>query len=53
MAGFIVGKFGYSEIFLHGSGAAGCAFVLTLLLYHLVVERRAQVSRRRLSLLET
>jgi MFS family permease len=52
-AGFIVGKFGYSAIFLYGSGAAGCAFVLTLVLYHLVREPRARLSRKALEPLET
>jgi predicted MFS family arabinose efflux permease len=42
-AGFIVGKFGYSAIFLYGSGAAGCAFALTLLLYHPVREPHARL----------
>jgi hypothetical protein len=36
IAGFIVGKFGYSAIFLCGSAAAGCAFVFTLFFYPLV-----------------
>jgi MFS family permease len=40
VAGFIVGKFGYSAVFLYGSGSAICAFVLTLFLYHLVREGR-------------
>ncbi len=53
IAGLIVGKFGYSAIFLFGSGAAGCAFVLTLLLYHLVREPRARLSRKTLEPLET
>ncbi len=53
IAGFIVGKFGYSAIFLYGSGAAGCAFVLTLLLYHLVREPHARLSRKTLEPLET
>jgi predicted MFS family arabinose efflux permease len=39
IAGFIVGKFGYSAIFLHGSEAAACACVLALVLYHLVLSR--------------
>ena len=38
IAGFMVGKFGYSAIFLFGSGAAACACVLALVLYHLVSE---------------
>ena len=33
IAGFIVGKFGYSAIFLFGSVAASCGFVLTFVLY--------------------
>ena len=53
IAGFIVGKFGYSAVFLCGSGAAGCAFVLTLLLYHLVREPHAGLSRKTLEPLET
>jgi MFS family permease len=53
IAGFIVGKFGYSAIFLCGSGAAGCAFVSTLLLYHLVREPHARLSRKTLDLLGT
>jgi hypothetical protein len=53
MAGFIVGRFGYSAIFLYGSGAAGCGFVLTVLLYHLVREPRARLSRKTLEPLET
>ncbi len=53
IAGLIVGKFGYSAIFLFGSGAAGFAFVLTLLLYHLVREPRARLSRKTLEPLET
>ena len=50
IAAFIVGKLGYPEIFLYGSGAAACALVLTIFLYRLVRERRA--SRRALGLLE-
>jgi MFS family permease len=53
IAGFIVGKFAYSAIFLCGSGAAGCAFVLTLLLYHLVREPHARHSPKTLEPLET
>ena len=53
IAGFIVGRFGYPAIFLYGSGAAGCAFVITLLLYHLVREQRARVSRGTPGRLET
>jgi len=44
IAGVIVGKFGYSAIFLCGSGAAGCGFVLTLLLYRLGREPHARLS---------
>jgi predicted MFS family arabinose efflux permease len=44
IAGFIVGKFGYSAIFLFGSAAAGGGFVLTMLLYRLARERRTGVS---------
>jgi MFS family permease len=53
IAGFIVGKFGYPAIFLYGSGAAGCGFVLTLLLYHLARGRRAVMSQRISGLVET
>jgi MFS family permease len=53
IAGFIVGKFGYSAIFLCGSGAAGGAFVLTLLLYHLVREPHARLSPKTLEPMET
>jgi MFS family permease len=41
IAGFIVGKFGYAAIFLYGSGAAACACVLALVLYHLVPQPHA------------
>ena len=44
VAGAIVGKFGYPAIFLCGSGAAGCGFVLTLLLYRLGREPHARLS---------
>jgi hypothetical protein len=53
IAGFIVGKFGYSAIFLYGSGAAGCAFVLTLLLYQLVRPPHAPLLPKTLDPLET
>jgi MFS family permease len=53
IAGFIVGKFGYPAIFLYGSGAAACGFVLTLLLYHLARGRRAVTSQRISGLVET
>jgi predicted MFS family arabinose efflux permease len=53
IAGLIVGKLGYSAIFLYGSGAAGCGFVLTVFLYHLVREPHARVSRKTLEPLET
>ena len=53
IAGFIVGRFGYSAIFLYGSGAAGCACVITLLLYRLVREQRAGMSRRTPGRVET
>jgi len=53
IAGFIVGQFGYSAIFLYGSGAAAGAFVLTLLLYYLVREPNARLSRKTLEPLET
>jgi predicted MFS family arabinose efflux permease len=53
IAGFIVGKFGYSAIFLYGSGAAGCGFVLTVFLYRLVREPYARLSRKTLEPLET
>jgi predicted MFS family arabinose efflux permease len=53
IAGFIVGKFGYSAIFLCGSGAAGCALALTLLLYQLVRVPHARLSAKTLEPLET
>jgi predicted MFS family arabinose efflux permease len=53
IAGFIVTKFGYSAIFLCGSGTAGCAFVLSLLFYQLVREPHARLSRKTLEPLET
>jgi len=53
IAGFIVGKFGYSAIFLYGSAAAGCGFLLTLVLYRLVREPYARLSRQTLEPLET
>src|SRR5438445_2970287 len=53
IAGFIVGKFGYSAIFLYCSGAAGCAFVLTVLLYRIVRAPRAGVSQKILEPLGT
>jgi predicted MFS family arabinose efflux permease len=53
IAGLIIGVFGYSAIFLYGSGAAGCAFVLTLLLYHLVREPHSRFSPKTLEPLET
>jgi predicted MFS family arabinose efflux permease len=53
IAGFIVGKFGYSAIFLCGSGAAGCAFGLTLLLYQVVRVPHARLSQKTLEPLET
>jgi predicted MFS family arabinose efflux permease len=53
IAGFIVGKFGYSAIFLCGSGAAGCALALTLLLYQLVRVPHARLSAKTLESLET
>jgi predicted MFS family arabinose efflux permease len=53
IAGFIVGKFGYSAIFLYGSAAAGCGFLLTLVLYRLVREPYAGLSRQTLEPLET
>jgi predicted MFS family arabinose efflux permease len=52
IAGFIVGTFGYSAIFLYGSGAAACAFVLTLLLYHLGREPDARLLRKTLEPLD-
>ena len=52
IAGFIVGRFGYSAIFLYGSGAAACAFLLTLFLYHLVRAPHAHLSRKTLEPLE-
>jgi MFS family permease len=53
IAGLIVGKFGYSAIFLYGSGAAGCGFVLTVFLYRMVREPYARLSRKTLEPLET
>jgi predicted MFS family arabinose efflux permease len=53
VAGFIVGKLGYSAIFLYGSAAAGCGFLLTLVLYRLVGEPYARLSRQTLEPLET
>jgi predicted MFS family arabinose efflux permease len=53
VAGFIVGKFGYSAIFLCSSGAAGCAFALTVLLYHLVRTPHATLSQKTLEPLQT
>ena len=53
IAGFIIGKFGYSAIFLCGSAAASCACELTLLLYHPVREPRARLSPKALEPLET
>jgi len=53
IAGFIVGKFGYSAIFLYGSAAAGCGFLLTLVLYRLAREPYARLSRQTLEPLET
>jgi predicted MFS family arabinose efflux permease len=52
IAGFIVGKFGYSAIFLYGAGSASGAFALSLLLYHLAREERSRTSRRMLDLSE-
>jgi predicted MFS family arabinose efflux permease len=52
IAGFIVGKFGYSAIFLWGSGAAGCAFLLTFLRYQLVRVPRAPLGTKTLEPLE-
>jgi predicted MFS family arabinose efflux permease len=53
IAGFIVGKFGYSAIFLYGSGAAGCGFVLTVFLYRMVREPNAHLWRKTLEPLKT
>lgn len=53
IAGFIVGTFGYPAIFLYGAGTSGCAFVLTLLLYHLVRHPHAPLWRKTLEPLET
>jgi len=53
IAGFIIGKFGYWASFLCGSGAATCACVLTLLLYHLVREPHPRLSPKTLEPLET
>jgi predicted MFS family arabinose efflux permease len=53
IAGTIIGKFGYSAIFLYGSGAAGCAFAVTVLLYRSVREPGASLSRKTLDQFET
>jgi predicted MFS family arabinose efflux permease len=53
IAGFIVGQFGDSAIFLCGSGAAGCAFVFTLFLYPLVRAPHAPLQQKTLEPLET
>jgi predicted MFS family arabinose efflux permease len=53
IAGVIVGNFGYSAVFLYGSGAAGCGLLLTLLLYRLVREPKSRLSLESLSGLET
>jgi len=53
IAGAIVGKFGYSAVFLCASGAAGRGFVLTLLLYRLGREPHARLSLRTLERAET
>jgi predicted MFS family arabinose efflux permease len=53
IAGFLVGKFGYSSIFLFGSAAAACGFVLTLLLYRLARESRPAMLRRIPGFVET
>jgi MFS family permease len=50
VAGFIVGRFGYSEMFLYGAGSASAALILTLLLYQLARERRLRMSRGMLDL---
>jgi predicted MFS family arabinose efflux permease len=41
VAGFIVGSFGYSAIFFYGAGAAICALLVTIFLYHTVRKQRA------------
>jgi MFS family permease len=53
IAGSIIGRFGYPAAFLYSSGAAGCAFVLTLILYHLVREPHPRLSRKTLEPLGT
>src|ERR1017187_3666136 len=53
IAGVIVGNFGSPAVFLYGSGAASCAIMLTLLLYHLVREPHERLSQERLEPLET
>jgi predicted MFS family arabinose efflux permease len=42
IAGVIAGKFGYSAVFLYGSGAAICGLLLTLLLYRLLREPQSR-----------
>lgn len=52
IAGFIVGKFGYSAIFLYGAGFASAAFALSFVLYHLAREGRSRLSRSMVDLSE-
>jgi MFS family permease len=52
IAGFIIGEFGYSAIFLYGAGAATCAFVVTLFLYHVVRKRHLRGFPRTAGLVE-
>jgi predicted MFS family arabinose efflux permease len=53
VAGFIIGRFGYSAIFLYGSGAAVCAFVITLHLYRVSRGRRTRTEQQILGLQES
>jgi predicted MFS family arabinose efflux permease len=53
IAGVIAGKFGYPAIFLFGSAMAGCACVLSLVLYQRIREQAAPVSKSGRGLLET
>jgi len=53
IAGVIVGKFGYSAVFLYGSVAAIVGLLLTLLLYRLLREPQSRLSLESLNGLET
>jgi MFS family permease len=52
IAGFIVGRFGYSAIFLYGAGSASAAFALSLVLGHLARQGRSRTSRSMVDLSE-